>query len=126
MTQFDVVVVGLGAVESAVCQLDKRVDDHCNCDGIRGLSMSKKIVACCVAVTLLAAGLKPALAAFPLPSAPVPAATQATIGVAGGAAIGIIATAGIICIVDFWQKLNGLKNWDGSPKVAAKARGHRR
>ena len=88
--------------------------------------MTKKIVACCVAVTMLAAALRPAMAVLPLPPpTPAVAASQATLGVAGGAAVGIIAAAAILCIVDYWQKLNGLKNWDGSPKVV-KARGHRR
>jgi len=89
--------------------------------------MPKKLAVYAVAAMMLGSALNPASAAFPLPSpsVPPPSTASTAFGVGGGVAAGIIATAGILCIVDFWQKLNGQKNWDGSPKVV-KARGHRR
>jgi hypothetical protein len=39
------------------------------------------------------------------------------LGVGGGLAVGIIATAALLCIYDIWLKFNGYKNWDGTPKV---------
>ena len=55
--------------------------------------------------------------AVPVPCLPAPAPTSAALGIGGGLAVGIIATAGLLCIYDIWLKFNGYKNWDGSPKV---------
>lgn len=76
--------------------------------------MLRKIAVCSVALVLLASALKPASAAAPAPLAP---ASSAALGAGGGFAIGIIATAALLCGYDIWLKINGLKNWDGSPKV---------
>ena len=43
---------------------------------------------------------------------------SATLGVGGGLAVGVIATAALLCIYDIWLKVNGYKNWDGSAKIA--------
>ena len=81
--------------------------------------MLKKITVCFLAIALLAFAPKPAPAgALPVVGAPLlPPPPAATIGVVGGVAIGIIATAALLCIYDVWLKANGYKNWDGSPKV---------
>ncbi len=76
----------------------------------------KKIAVCSIAIALLASGLKPA-SALAVIGSPPPPPPAATIGVAGGVAIGVIASAALLCIYDVWLKFNGYKNWDGSPKV---------
>jgi hypothetical protein len=40
-------------------------------------------------------------------------------GLSTGAAItvGFIGFVAALCLYDVWLKINGLKNWDGSPKV---------
>ena len=40
-----------------------------------------------------------------------------TLAAGGGFAVGIIGTAALLCLYDVWLKINGYKNWDGSPKV---------
>ena len=55
-------------------------------------------------------------AAVPVPCLPT-TSTSAALGVGGGLAVGIIATAALLCIYDIWLKFNGYKNWDGTPKV---------
>ncbi|MEA2983195.1 MAG: hypothetical protein QOF09_5018 [Alphaproteobacteria bacterium] len=88
--------------------------------------MSKKIAVCFIAMTMLASAVKPVSAAVvKTPSPPLVPGSSAALGVGGGLAVGIIATAGLLCIYDIWQKMNGLKNWDGSPKTV-KARAPRR
>jgi len=76
--------------------------------------MLKKIASFSVMVVLLAAGVRSTSAAI-VPSTPPP---PPAFGVAGGLAVGVIATAGLLCLYDVWLKINGVKNWDGSPKVA--------
>ena len=83
--------------------------------------MLKKIAVCAVALVFLTSALKPTLAAFPPPTPPASSAaaagSSAALGVGGGIAIGVIATAALLCAYDIWLKINGFKNWDGSPKV---------
>ena len=55
--------------------------------------------------------------AVPVSCLPTPAPTSTALGVGGGLAVGIIATAALLCIYDIWLKFNGYKNWDGTPKV---------
>ena len=57
-----------------------------------------------------------AVTAVPVSCLPTPASTT-TLGVGGGLAVGIIATAALLCIYDIWLKFNGYENWDGTPKV---------
>ena len=88
--------------------------------------MFRKISVYVLSLTILASALNPATAAVPPPPpVAVPSTASTAFGVGGGLAVGIIATAGILCIYDFWQKLNGQKNWDGTPK-AAKAKPRQR
>lgn len=49
-----------------------------------------------------------------LPVAPVAETTSVGAGVyvAGG----IIGVAAVLCVYDLYLKINGLKNWDGTPK----------
>ena len=77
----------------------------------------KKVAACFVALAMLTSALNPASAAIVKTTPPPVTTSSSALGVGGGLAIGIIATAGLICIYDIWLKMNGLKNWDGSPKV---------
>jgi hypothetical protein len=39
------------------------------------------------------------------------------LGVGGGIAFGIIGVAAFLCLYDIWLKINGFKNWDGTPKI---------
>ena len=56
-------------------------------------------------------------AAVPVTCLPTTPPSSSGLGVGGGLAIGIIATAGVLCIYDIWLKINGYKNWDGTPKA---------
>ena len=55
--------------------------------------------------------------AVPVTCLPTTPPQSSGLGVGGGLAIGIIATAGVLCIYDMWLKINGYKNWDGTPKA---------
>jgi hypothetical protein len=64
-----------------------------------------------------------------------PGAPSATVsrpfGLGGAASIGafaagaIIGTAAVLCAYDIWLKIEGYKNWDGTPKVAQVHPSHR-
>jgi len=87
-----------------------------------GRTVLKKIAICCLAAALLTSTLKPASAAF-VPA--TPASTSGTsLGVGGGIAVGVIATAFFFAVYDIWLKANGLKNWDGTPKKVVQAHHH--
>jgi hypothetical protein len=53
-------------------------------------------------------------AAASAPPLPVAAASVGAGAYFAGSIIGVVA---VLCIYDFWLKANGVKNWDGSPKV---------
>ncbi len=79
--------------------------------------MANKAAAYSVAVMLLVSSLSPT-SALVMTGQPAPLPPpSAALGVAGGLAVGIIATAALLCIYDVWLKFNGYKNWDGSPKI---------
>jgi hypothetical protein len=77
--------------------------------------MRKSIVALAVAAALMCASANQSNAAVPPPAPAV--ATGTAVGVGVWAAGGVIAVAAALCIYDVWLKINGIKNWDGSPKV---------
>jgi hypothetical protein len=94
------------------------------------MDMARSVTAFVVASTLVFSTISPGNALMiigPPPPPPPPPSSSAVLGVGGGLAVGIIATAGLLCIYDIWLKINGLKNWDGSPKVVqAQIHHHRR
>src|SRR5215471_12224667 len=80
------------------------------------MAFRKSVVGLVVIAALSAASVgqpKAAIVSHPVP----PPATSMTLAAGGGLAVGIIATAALLCIYDVWLKINGYKNWDGSPKV---------
>ena len=81
--------------------------------------MTKKIASLVIAFVLLASVMKPASALMlpVMPVAPAASGSGLALGVGGGLAGGIIASAAILCVYDIWLKINGFKNWDGTPKV---------
>jgi hypothetical protein len=80
---------------------------------------TRRFIAPAVAVGVLCAALQPQqAAAIPAPALPAAAAAGAGAAVVGG----LIGAVGVICIVDFFMKLNGQKNWDGSPRGALRGR----
>ena len=80
-----------------------------------GAQMKKTLAALSIALVLTSSLPASALMVVGQPTPPPPSA--AALGVGGGFAVGIIATAALLCIYDVWLKVNGLKNWDGSAKV---------
>ena len=52
------------------------------------------------------------------PVAPVAAGATAGVWVAGGF-IGVVA---VLCLYDIWLKMDGQKNWDGTPKPESSMR----
>lgn len=89
------------------------------------MALRKSIVTLAVVAALSAASVsqpKAAIVSHPVP----PPATSMTLAAGGGLAVGIIATAALLCIYDVWLKINGYKNWDGSPKTQAPPSKHHR
>jgi hypothetical protein len=82
-----------------------------------GVKMMRRIAPFLVAVVLLVSAIKPAPALMMNPAAPAVPTSAAGLGIVGGVAGGIIATAAILCFYDIWLKINGFKNWDGTPKI---------
>jgi len=70
--------------------------------------------ACSIALVLTSS--QPA-SALMVVGQPAPPPTSMTLAAGGGFAVGIIGTAALLCLYDVWLKINGYKNWDGSPKV---------
>jgi len=88
------------------------------------MALRKSIVALVVAA-VLSASVSQSKACIALP--PPPAAIPGTAVSAGAwAAGGIIAVAAALCLYDIWLKINGYKNWDGSPKVVQIVHHHHR
>ncbi|MCK9916351.1 hypothetical protein MXD81_45080 [Microbacteriaceae bacterium K1510] len=54
--------------------------------------------------------------ALPAPPAPVAVAETTSVGAGVYVAGGIIGVAAVLCVYDLYLKINGLKNWDGTPK----------
>ncbi|MFY9693769.1 MAG: hypothetical protein WA776_20290 [Xanthobacteraceae bacterium] len=76
-----------------------------------------KTIAAACSIALVLAFVQPASAIVPI-GQPAAAPPPATLGVAGGLAVGVIGTAALLCIYDVWLKVNGYKNWDGSQRLA--------
>ncbi len=87
--------------------------------------MAKSIAACLIVLMVLASTLPRASAAMVIVIPPPAPATSMTLAAGGGLAVGIIATAGLLCIYDVWLKITGVKNWDGSAKVVQVSHHHR-
>lgn len=63
------------------------------------------------------AGLPP-----PLPTA----AAGAALSTGAALTIGFIGVVAALCLYDIWLKMNGFKNWDGTPKVVHIVHHHHR
>jgi hypothetical protein len=61
------------------------------------------------------------------PGAPVsrPFSLGASASIGAFAAGAIIGTAAVLCAYDIWLKIEGYKNWDGTPKLAQVRPSHR-
>jgi hypothetical protein len=79
-----------------------------------GFVMRKFAVVCSLAMVLSASAITPAPAAMVVTTT-VPMSTGA--GAVAGVAGGFIAAVAALCLYDIWLKINGVKNWDGSPKI---------
>jgi hypothetical protein len=88
------------------------------------MALPKSAVTLAVIAALSAASVSQPKAA--IVTTPPPPATSMTLAAGGGLAVGIIATAALLCIYDVWLKINGYKNWDGSPKVQTPPPKHHR
>jgi hypothetical protein len=83
-----------------------------------GIVMLRKYVVAFSVVALLAGSANQSKADGP-PVAPVAAgATTAGVWIAGGF-IGVVAA---LCLYDIWLKMDGQKNWDGTPKTKSSER----
>jgi hypothetical protein len=89
------------------------------------MALPKSAVTLAVIAALSAASVSQPKAAAAIVTPPPPA-TSMTLAAGGGFAVGIIATAALLCIYDVWLKINGYKNWDGSPKVQTPPPKHHR
>jgi hypothetical protein len=95
--------------------------------------MSRNFALAVAIAAMLVAFPRPSKAAdLPLKMIPVPFA-HSVIGVgAGGAglasfvAFGFIGVLAALCAYDIYLKIEGVKNWDGTPKVAKPHRYHHR
>jgi hypothetical protein len=88
------------------------------------MALPKSAVTLAVIAALSAASVSQPKAA--IVTTPPPPATSMTLAAGGGLAVGIIATAALLCIYDVWLKINGYKNWDGSPKLQTPPPKHHR
>jgi uncharacterized membrane protein YuzA (DUF378 family) len=86
--------------------------------------LRKHVVSLALVAALLGTSLSPSRATV-ISIAPPPAATAAGTGAGAWAAGGIIGVAAVLCLVDFFQKVAGVKNWDGTPKVVQPHHHHR-
>jgi hypothetical protein len=79
----------------------------------------RKVMLAIAVVFALAGSVNPsrAITIFTPPAA-VAAGSGAAVFVAGG----FLGAVAALCAYDIWLKINGLKNWDGTAKVAR--RGH--
>lgn len=76
--------------------------------------LRKLILAIAVAATLLASVNRSN--ALPAPVLP-PGVTTAAFSTGAAVTVGFIGFVGALCLYDVWLKINGYKNWDGTPKV---------
>jgi H+/gluconate symporter-like permease len=76
--------------------------------------LRKCILALAVAATLSATVNQSK--AVPQP-APITYATGAALSTGAAVTIGFIGVVAVICLYDIWLKINGYKNWDGTPKT---------
>jgi hypothetical protein len=86
--------------------------------------MMKNFAAYSIALMLVVSSVSRASAIVLVGSPPPPPPSSTALGVGGGFAVGIIATAGLLCLYDVWLKITGVKNWDGSPKVVQVSHHH--
>lgn len=80
------------------------------------MTIAKIVAPVAVVALLMSSSMRPA-SALMLPVVPTTPPPAATLGVGGGLAVGVIAMAALLCTYDVWLKINGVKNWDGTPKV---------
>jgi hypothetical protein len=90
------------------------------------MALRKSVVTLAVVAALSATSVNQPKAAVVTTPPPPPPGTSMTLAAGGGFAVGIIATAALLCIYDVWLKFNGYKNWDGSPKVQTPPPKHHR
>jgi hypothetical protein len=76
------------------------------------MKLRKCVIALSV-VTLLTESVNQSKAAAIIP---VPVAPASAIGAGGYIAGGFIGVVAVLCLYDIWLKMQGLKNWDGTPK----------
>jgi hypothetical protein len=80
----------------------------------RGLVMLRKCIIALSVVAILAGSVNQSKAIIPPPAVPVAAAASTAGAWAAGGFIGVVAA---LCLYDIWLKINGMKNWDGTPKI---------
>ena len=80
--------------------------------------LRKCVIALSVAAILVGSVSQSKANVAPVPVVAVSSAVGAGVFVTGG----FIGVAAVLCIYDFILKFNGVKNWDGTPKV--KGHGH--
>jgi hypothetical protein len=80
--------------------------------------LRKCVIALSVAAILAGSVSQSKAILAPVPVVAVSSAVGAGVFVTGG----FIGVAAVLCVYDFILKINGVKNWDGTPKV--KGHGH--
>lgn len=86
----------------------------------------RRWVALLLASTLLLETGYSAKAFVPPPPPPPSVLVTSSASTAGLAAVGgFIGVVAFICVWDFMQKVQGLKNWDGTPKTTSAPRSRR-
>jgi len=79
--------------------------------------LRKYITALAVAAVLMRASANQSKAG-PIPvTPPPPLVTGAALSTGAAVTIGFIGVVAALCVYDIWLKINGFKNWDGTPKV---------
>jgi len=75
--------------------------------------LRKYVVALAITAMITATAVKPSHA-VPVHAPATAAATSAGLYLPGG----LIAAVALLCFYDLWLKMNGQKNWDGTPLSA--------
>jgi hypothetical protein len=81
------------------------------------MTLRRSIGVFSIIVALVGVSANQAKAVPPPPVFSPPPATSITAAAGFWAAGTIIGLAAALCIYDVWLKINGLKNWDGTPIV---------
>jgi hypothetical protein len=73
----------------------------------------------CIVALAVAAMLSASVSQSKATSVVAPAAATTTAAVSAGALVtgAFIGVVAVLCIIDIFQKINGQKNWDGTPKT---------